>query len=97
MEDNLLVMIAGVLLSLAFAYVPGLRDKFDGLESERKALAMAAVLLVAALGVFVAGCYSPWQAVECSEEGAWALVDLFIAAIIANQATFLIGVKPFKA
>ena len=28
MENNLLVSLAGVLLSLAFGYVPGLRDKF---------------------------------------------------------------------
>ena len=94
MENNLLVSLAGVLLSLAFGYVPGLKDKFNGLDSVRKAQVMAALLLVAVVGVFVAGCYTPWKAVSCDEAGFWELVELFIAALIANQATFLLAVRP---
>lgn len=94
MDDNLLVLVSGVLLSLAFGYVPGLRDWYGALDSVRKAQIMALLLLVAAVGVFVAGCYSPWQAVTCDETGFWALVELFVLALIANQATFLIAVSP---
>ena len=94
MENNLLVMIAGVVLSLAFGYVPGLREWYAALDGVRKAQVMAGVLLVAAGGVFAAACYSPWQFATCDEAGFWQLVELFIAALIANQATYQIAVRP---
>ena len=94
MEKNLLVMIAGVVLSLAFGYVPGLRELYAALDGVRKAQVMAGVLLVAAGGVFAAACYSPWQLATCDEAGFWQLVELFIAALIANQATYQIAVRP---
>ena len=94
MENNLLVMIAGVVLSLAFGYVPGLREWYAALDGVRKAQVMAGVLLVAAVGVFAAACYSPWQFATCDETGFWQLVELFIAALIANQATYQIAVRP---
>ena len=94
MENNLLVMIAGVVLSLAFGYVPGLREWYAALDGVRKAQVMAVVLLAAAAGVFVAACYSPWQLATCDEAGFWQLVELFIAALIANQATYQIAVRP---
>lgn len=94
MENNLLVMIAGVVLSLAFGYVPGLSDWYAALDGVRKAQVMAALLLAAAVGVFLAGCYSPWQAVTCDEAGMWGLVELLITALVANQATYQIAVRP---
>jgi len=94
MENNLLVMIAGVVLSLAFGYVPGLREWYAALDGVRKAQVMAGVLLVAAGGVFAAACYSPWKLATCDEAGFWQLVELFIAALIANQATYQIAVRP---
>jgi hypothetical protein len=97
MENNLLVMIAGVVLSLAFGYVPGLREWYAALDGVRKAQVMAGVLLVAAGGVFAAACYSPWQFATCDETGFWQLVELFIAALIANQATYQIAVRPGSA
>ena len=94
MEANLLVGIAGILLSLGFGYVPGLSDWYNALDGVRKAQVMALLLLVAAVGVFLAGCYSPWQAVTCDEEGFWGLVELLVLALVANQATFQIAVRP---
>jgi len=94
MENNLLVMIAGVVLSLAFGYVPGLREWYAALDGVRKAQVMAVVLLAAAAGVFLAACYSPWKFATCDETGFWQLVELFIAALIANQATYQIAVRP---
>lgn len=97
MTDNLLVGIAGILLSLGFGYIPGLSDWYAALDGVRKAQVMAALLLVAAVGVFLAGCYSPWQAVTCNEAGMWGLVELLITALVANQATYQIGVRPGKS
>lgn len=97
MTDNLLVGIAGILLSLLFGYVPGLSDWYNALDSVRKAQIMAALLLAAAVGVFLAGCYSPWQSVTCDEAGLWGLVELLVTALVANQATFQIAVRPGKS
>ncbi len=97
MEANLLVGIAGILLSLGFGYIPGLSDWYNALDGVRKAQVMAALLLVSAVGVFLAGCYSPWQAVTCDEAGFWGLVELLVTALITNQATYQIAVRPSKS
>ena len=94
MENNMLATLAGVLLSLAFGYVPGLRDWYGAQDGIRKAQVMAAALLLAGAGVYVTSCYTPFTAVTCDEAGFWELVEMFIAALIANQATFLIAVAP---
>ena len=91
-----MAMLAGAVLSLAFGYIPGLRGWYEALDGVRKAQVMAGVLLLAAVGVFLAACYTPWQAVVCSEDGFWGVVELFIAALVANQATYLIGVRPAR-
>jgi hypothetical protein len=94
MEGNLLVSIAGVLLSLGFGYIPGLKEKFGALDGTRKALVMAGLLLAAAVGVFALSCWGPFDWATCDEAGAWTLVELFVAALVANQATYQIAVKP---
>lgn len=96
MESNVVVMIAGVILALLFGYMPGLRGWYEALDAVRKAQVMAGLLLLAAGGVYGAACYTPWAAVECSEAGFWQLVELFVTALIANQATYLIGVRPTR-
>ena len=97
MEGNLLAMLAGSVLSLLFGYVPGLRDWYEAQAGVKKAQVMAGVLLIAAVGVFLAACYTPWPVgVTCDEAGFWQLAQLFIAALVANQAAYLIGVKPSR-
>lgn len=94
MEGNLLMSVAGVMLALGFGYIPGLKDWFAGLDGTRKALVMALLLLVAAVGAFGLSCWGPYTFATCDEAGAWELVELFIAALVANQATYQIAVKP---
>jgi hypothetical protein len=97
MTENTVGMMAGALLALLFGYAPGLRPWYEALEPTRKALVMAGALLVAALLLYGAACYTPWQVgVTCDEAGFWQLAQLFIAALVANQATYLIGVKPSR-
>ncbi len=97
MTDNVVMGLAGALLALLFGYAPGVRQWFEALEGTRKALVMAALLAVAAIGIYLAACYTPWQVgVTCDESGFWQLVELFIAALVANQATYLIAVKPSR-
>ena len=97
MDSNIVASFAGALLALLFGYAPGVRQWYEALEPTRKALVMAGALLVAALLLYGAACYTPWPVgVTCDEAGFWTLAQLFIAALVANQATYLIGVKPTR-
>ena len=96
-EGNVVMSLAGAVLALLFGYVPGLRQWFEALEPTRKALVMAGALLLASVLLYLAGCYTPWQVgVTCDETGFWTLTQMFIAALVANQATYLIGVKAWR-
>ena len=97
MESNLLVAVAGTMLSLMFGYLPGLRTWFETLDQVRKAQLMGAMLIVAAVVVFLAACYTPYHWATCSGEGAWQLVELLFAALVANQATYVLVVRPTRS
>jgi hypothetical protein len=82
--------IAGILLSLGFSYLPGLKDRFSQLEPTSKRLVMLGLLALVALGVFGLSCLRPgWlPGVTCSGEGAWELARIFFIAVVANQAAY---------
>ncbi len=98
MTDNIIASLAGSLLALLFGYAPGLRAWYEALEPTRKALVMLGLLAVASLLLYLAACYTPWPVgVTCDEAGAWQLAQLFIAALVANQATYLVAVRPSRS
>jgi hypothetical protein len=88
MSAEQLAAIAGLILSLLFSYVPGLSDWYGALEPTRKRLVMAGLLLAVAGGTFGLSCAGVVDAVACTQKGALALVSAFIAALVANQATY---------
>ena len=88
--------IAGIVLSLAIAYIPGIRGWYEALTSEKKAQVMGALLVGSAVGVFLAACAGLYALVPCTTEGAKEMVSILIAALVANQATYLIAVRPFQ-
>jgi len=85
--------LAGVALSLAFSYLPGLREWFAGLDGVRKRLFMAAMLLAISVSVFGLSCAGALAGpgVPCEKRGALDLLWAFVAALVANQATFHIS------
>lgn len=89
--------IAGVILSLAVAYIPRVSDWYDGLDAKGKARAMGALLAGSAAGVFALGCAGVLALVPCTTAGALDLLNVLVAALVANQATYLIAVRPWKA
>ena len=95
MEGNLLASFAGILLSLGFGYIPGPQDRYDTLVAQQKALVMAGLLLVGRCwcSVVVLGAI---RVRHLTRRGV-ALAELFVSALIANQATYLIAVKPGQA
>lgn len=95
MSADQLSAIAGVVLSLAFSYGPGLKDKFETLDPTQKRLVMAALLLIIASASFGAGCRG-LLSITCDQPGALGLLTSLVAALVANQATFLISPKASK-
>ncbi len=91
MTAEQLATIAGVLLSLLFSYVPGLSDKFGALDATKKRLAMAGLILIVAAGALGLSCANVLTEIECSSAGVLDLVKVFVAALVANQATYLIS------
>lgn len=87
---------AGIVLSLAMFYIPGLSDWYNGLTPQKQAGIMALLLLAVAAGIFGLSCANWYNAVSCDVEGVKQLVNVFLAALIANQSTYLIAVRPVK-
>jgi len=95
MTSEQISLTAGVLLSLAFSYVPGLADGFGRLSPETKRLVMLGLLALVSAGAFGIAC-AGWGAewgltLTCDQAGAWGLLKAFLLAVIANQATYQIS------
>lgn len=93
MSAEELSMMAGALLSLLFAYVPGLSGWFDKLDTVYKRLIMGASLLTVSLGMFGLSCAGLLDVATCDKMGAFNMLNLFIRAMVANQGTYQLFVK----
>jgi hypothetical protein len=99
MSIETLSLAAGALLSLLFSYVPGVKGWFDAKDSTVKRLIMACALLLISVLIFAAGCAGvsiPGSTITCSVEGAWALVQIFLLALVANQGLYNITTASSK-
>jgi hypothetical protein len=91
---NVVSVLAGILLSMAFSYIPGVQDWFGALDGTRKRLVMLGLCALAAIVIYVASCTGLANSVTCDKQGAMALLQLFAAAVVANQVAFLVAPKP---
>ena len=102
MTSEQLLTISGVVLSLAFMYIPGLREKYAGLSDELKRSIMAGILLLVAGATYFLSCQGllgavmsqAAQAVTCDQAGLVELVWAFVLAMIGNQATYQLAPRP---
>ena len=93
MNAELLASFGGVVFSLLFSYFPGLSGIFDPLPANQKRLVMLAVLVATAAGVFGLACVGKYNLVACNVDGAWALLEYFVLAAIANQTAYRLSPK----
>lgn len=93
MDNNTLAGLAGVIISLAFSYVPGLKGLYDRLTGDYKRLAMLVVLVVVAAGLFGASCAGVSEKVTCDALGAKTLLSMLLAAAVANQTAYALTPK----
>ncbi|MBX7215270.1 MAG: hypothetical protein K1X39_14780 [Thermoflexales bacterium] len=88
MQSNELSAAAGVLLSLAFSYLPGLRPWYAAQTSEKRSLVMLAALVATGLLAFGVSCSGLQPVVTCSAPGFKSLVIAIGAAAAANVTTY---------
>jgi hypothetical protein len=86
--------IAGIILSLALSYVPGLRAWFAAIPSDYKRLIVLILLIIVSGAAFGLSCGGVIQAVACTQEGALGLITSFVAALVANQAAYTVSPEP---
>lgn len=99
MSPEVLAGAAGIVLSLAFSYIPGLSGWYQKQDAVIKRLIMLAMLMVVAGAVFglsCAGWFGMATYVACTQAGVETLVKAFILAMVANQAAYAISPLPTK-
>ena len=87
-----LALVAGAVLSLAFAYIPGLKRKYDSLSGEWNRVIMALLLLGVAAAIYGLGCAGVVEGIDCSQAGLISLVQVFVLALMGNQSTYSLAV-----
>jgi hypothetical protein len=84
-------VIAGIVISIGFEYIPGLHDWYNNLINNYQRLVMLGVLFLVTAVLFGLGCAGLLsQYWACTTAGAFEALKVFIAAVIANQATYLV-------
>jgi hypothetical protein len=89
--------LAGIVLSLLFSYVPQLQAWYSAKDSKTQSLIMLGMLVLVAVGVYGISCLAWWPgltAITCDKQGIKDLIEAFVAALIANQATYTISPTP---
>ncbi len=88
MTPEQIAAIAGVVLSLAFSYVPGLKDWFDRLSGDYKRLVMLGLMFGVVAVIFGLSCAGLLATFACTWLGAWDAFWLLILAAIGNQTAY---------
>lgn len=100
MTAETLSLVAGVVLSLLFSYVPKLNTWYAALDGVNKRLIMLAVLLVTSVVIYGQACIGwlgMWDVnVTCDTAGIQELIKAFILAMIANQSAYAVTPLPAK-
>ena len=96
MTAEQLAALAGVALSLFISYFPGISKWYDGLDAIGKRGVMGLLIIAVAAGALGLSCAGVIADVECTQIGALALLNAVVAALIANQATYLLSPKSHK-
>lgn len=95
MNADTLASLGAIVLSLGFAYIPRLKEWYAALEPTQKAGLMAVLLIVLSIAIFAASCGDIISVgITCDKSGAVGLAQILIAALIANQGSYLLLVRP---
>jgi hypothetical protein len=94
---EMLAVMFGILLSLVLSYFPIIKTKWAAFDGDVKRVIMLVAFAVITLAVFGLSCttlkdsFGLLASVSCTQAGAIELFKIFIAAVIANQTTFMLS------
>lgn len=96
MTAQVLAAAAGILVSLMFSYLPGVADWYAAQDGTHKRLIMLGALAAVAGAVFGLSCLGIAQVgganlPACTVTGLQGLLEALVAALVANQAAYLIS------
>lgn len=94
MTPESIAATVGLVLSLSLAYIPGLKDWYNPLTSEIKVFVTGLLLVGIAAGTLAFNCH--W-ATACITADWGSALTVLIAALVANQSTYVLAVRPFKS
>lgn len=96
LNQDVIVMVAGAILSLAFTYIPKFNVWFALKSAEFKQLTMLIIMFVTTGVLFALGCFEfiNINNFVCDKATATQFVYTFILAVISNQSTHMITPKP---
>ena len=90
MSVELISMLAGIVISLALEFIPGVEGWYNKFSPQQKRLVMLGALFLVVGGAFGLSCANLIAIFVCSTAGAWEAVVAFIAALVANQSVPLV-------
>ena len=90
MSASAISAIAGIIISLALEFIPGLDAWYAKFTPQQKRLVMLISLAVVVGGAFGLSCTNLMAVFACTVAGGWSAVMAFIAALVANQSVHLI-------
>jgi len=88
MEGFNIGVVAGVILSLLFKYIPGLSGWFDEQEPARKEQIMLGIMTVTVAGAYGLSCLGWLDIYACGPEGLKQSVFALIGAVLGNQGAY---------
>jgi hypothetical protein len=94
--EEVLIALAGVVLSVIFTYMPKLRVMYGGLASETKQL-IQLILITSIAGImFAFTCTSFFMVpgVECTQQGMITLIIYIFLAAGGNQLAYKLSPQP---
>jgi hypothetical protein len=91
--SEFLVTLTGLVLSLFFAYFPGVKVWFDKLDPVYKPLLNLGILLLVSVGAYLYKCRLEPVCLQANLEMAFLA---FFGAVVANQTTYGVAVRQVK-
>jgi len=88
MEQFNIGAVAGVILSLAFKYIPGLNAWYEKQTSQFKELFMLGMLVIVVAGMFGLSCLGWENYFACDQIGLKDALYVLVGAVIGNQGAY---------
>jgi len=90
MSVELFASIAGIVISLACSYIPGLAPRWNTLDGVTKRLIMGVLMLAVAIAAVALSCSGIAGIVSCDKVGVITVLSALISALVANQSVYQI-------